>query len=53
MNYATEKATVDYDPQAVEPEQLIAAVEAAGYHASLPDDREAEPPRRPAHRSAS
>ena len=36
VNYATEKATVDYDAGAVEPEQLIAAVEAAGYHAVLP-----------------
>src|SRR4051794_16383440 len=36
VNYATEKATVDYDPQAVEPDQLIGAVEAAGYHAALP-----------------
>ncbi len=36
VNYATEKATVDYDPVAVEPEQLLGAVEAAGYHAKLP-----------------
>ena len=25
VNYATEKATVDYDPQNVEPEQLLTA----------------------------
>jgi P-type Cu+ transporter len=36
VNYATEKATVDFDPGAVEPEQLVAAVEAAGYRAALP-----------------
>ncbi|MGH2970502.1 MAG: heavy metal translocating P-type ATPase [Solirubrobacteraceae bacterium] len=36
VNYATEKATVDYDATAVEPEQLVAAVEAAGYEAFLP-----------------
>jgi Cu+-exporting ATPase len=35
VNYATEKATVDYD-DAVEPQALIDAVEAAGYHAALP-----------------
>ena len=36
VNYATEKATVAYDPVAVAPEQLLGAVEAAGYHAALP-----------------
>ena len=36
VNYATEKARVDYDAAAVEPEQLIEAVEAAGYSAALP-----------------
>ena len=41
VNYATEKATVDYDDAMVAPEQLIAAVEAAGYQATLPStDRE-------------
>ena len=38
VNYATEKATVEYDAGAVEPEQLVAAVEAAGYQAVLPAD---------------
>ena len=38
VNYATEKATVDYDPAAVEPDALVGAVEAAGYHATLPAD---------------
>jgi Cu+-exporting ATPase len=37
VNYATETATVDYDPAAVDPRELIAAVEAAGYQAVLPD----------------
>ena len=38
VNYATEKASVDFDRAAVEPEQLIAAVEAAGYQTVLPSD---------------
>ena len=42
VNYATEKATVSYDAAAVEPAQLLEAVEAAGYHAVLPDDEPAE-----------
>jgi Cu+-exporting ATPase len=37
VNYATEKATVDFDPGAVAPEQLVGAVEAAGYRALLPE----------------
>jgi Cu+-exporting ATPase len=36
VNYATEKASVEYDTAAVEPRQLVAAVEAAGYRAVLP-----------------
>ena len=36
VNYATERATVDYDPSSVAPEQLLLAVEAAGYQAVLP-----------------
>src|SRR4051794_40030514 len=35
VNYATEKARVEFDPGAVAPEQLVAAVEAAGYQAAL------------------
>jgi Cu+-exporting ATPase len=38
VNYATEKASVSYDADAVEPEALLAAVEAAGYQAELPAD---------------
>ena len=36
VNYATEKASVSYDAETVEPEELVAAVEAAGYKAALP-----------------
>ncbi|MGD9986742.1 MAG: heavy metal translocating P-type ATPase [Pseudonocardia sp.] len=35
VNYATEKAHVEY-PEGVEPEALVATVEAAGYTATLP-----------------
>src|SRR5256885_1523994 len=41
VNYATEKARVEFDPGAVAAEQLVDAVEAAGYSAALPS---AEPP---------
>jgi Cu+-exporting ATPase len=36
VNYATERATVAYDPVAVAPEALVGAVESAGYRATLP-----------------
>jgi len=36
VNYATEKARVDFDPGTVALAQLVAAVEAAGYAAALP-----------------
>ena len=36
VNYATEKATVDYDPAAVDSHELVDAVTAAGYEAVLP-----------------
>ena len=35
VNYATENAAVDFDPARVAPEDLIAAIEAAGYRATL------------------
>ena len=38
VNYATEKASVTFDAEAVAPEQLLGAVEAAGYQATLPSD---------------
>jgi Cu+-exporting ATPase len=41
VNFATERASVDYDPQAVEPERLLQAVESAGYSAALPDAADA------------
>jgi Cu+-exporting ATPase len=36
VNYATEKASVDFDATAVAPEQLLGAVEDVGYRAELP-----------------
>jgi Cu+-exporting ATPase len=36
VNYATETAAVEFDAAAVDPQQLIEAVEAAGYSATLP-----------------
>ncbi|MGZ8782680.1 MAG: heavy metal translocating P-type ATPase [Gaiellaceae bacterium] len=36
VNYATESASVQFDGDAVSPEELVAAVEAAGYKAALP-----------------
>ena len=41
VNYATEKAAVNFDETAVEPQQLVAAVEAAGYQAVLPSTKAA------------
>src|SRR5689334_19645118 len=43
VNFATEKATVSYDPAAVEPAALVGAVEAAGYQAQLPEADEVAP----------
>jgi len=46
VNFATERASVDYDPAAVAPEDLVGAVESVGYRAALPalpgDGAEAE-----------
>ena len=42
VNYATERASVEYDAEAVEPEQLVAAVESAGYRAALPTEAPVE-----------
>jgi P-type Cu+ transporter len=36
VNYATEKARVEFHPGTVAPEQLVEAVEAVGYQAALP-----------------
>src|SRR3954451_14064544 len=38
VNYATAKARVEFEAGAVAPQQLVAAVEAAGYQAALPSD---------------
>jgi Cu+-exporting ATPase len=36
VNYATERARIEYDPAAAAPADLVAAVEAAGYQAAIP-----------------
>jgi Cu+-exporting ATPase len=38
VNYATEKAAVEYDPAQSTPAALVEAVEQVGYHARLPQD---------------
>jgi Cu+-exporting ATPase len=38
VNFATERATVEFDPERVEPEQLLGAVAGVGYEAKLPSD---------------
>jgi Cu+-exporting ATPase len=43
VNYATEKAAVDFDADTVRPEQLLGAVEDAGYQAALPTAQADEP----------
>src|SRR3954451_9834546 len=42
VNYATERATVDFDPAAVAVDDLVRAVEGVGYGASLPGADEAD-----------
>jgi len=44
VNYATEKARVEFDADAVTPEALVAAVEAVGYSATLPRAEETAAP---------
>jgi Cu+-exporting ATPase len=39
VNYATEKATVTFDPTVVEPTMLVETVESIGYGALLPETR--------------
>jgi Cu+-exporting ATPase len=43
VNYAIEQAAVSFDPAAVSVDELIATVEAVGYHAVLPSDVAAAP----------
>ncbi|HYI99882.1 MAG TPA: heavy metal translocating P-type ATPase [Thermoleophilaceae bacterium] len=61
VNYATENASVEFDPGAVAPDRLVEAVAAAGYQAALPradevgersgeDGRDAEDPTGPLRR---
>ncbi|HEU5104676.1 MAG TPA: heavy metal translocating P-type ATPase [Solirubrobacterales bacterium] len=42
VNFATERASVSFDPDRVAPEQLVEAVADVGYSASLPADRDEE-----------
>jgi Cu+-exporting ATPase len=42
VNYATEKAAVEYDPSLAEPAALIDAVEQVGYSARLPEQAKEE-----------
>ncbi|HEY3492788.1 MAG TPA: cation transporter, partial [Solirubrobacterales bacterium] len=46
VNFATERATVNFDPSRIAPEDLVGAVEGVGYAASLPaaDGEEDETP---------
>jgi Cu+-exporting ATPase len=44
VNYATERATVDYDPRAVSADDLVETVAATGYSAVLPEDAGTEGP---------
>jgi Cu+-exporting ATPase len=43
VNFATEKATVDYDARQVSTDELVAAIEAVGYGASVPAPTVAAP----------
>lgn len=45
VNYATEVASVDYEPGEVLPEQLIETIEATGYSAHLPEPAGVDAPR--------
>src|SRR6186997_1257735 len=44
VNYATERASVAFDTATVSPQQLVAAVQSAGYGASLPRGDAGEEP---------
>jgi Cu+-exporting ATPase len=47
VNYATERATVEYDAGSIAPEQLAEAVQDAGYGAVLPSSEDAPDPEQP------
>jgi Cu+-exporting ATPase len=44
VNFATERATVAFDPAQASPEAMVEVVEQAGYHAALPTAAAAEAP---------
>jgi P-type Cu+ transporter len=44
VNYATERARVEFDPGTVDPARLVEAVEAVGYEAVLPSSEPADAP---------
>src|SRR5512144_2203424 len=44
VNFATETATVHFDPASVSTADLVATVEATGYTAQVPSPAAAEPP---------
>jgi Cu+-exporting ATPase len=48
VNFATETATVDFDPEVAAADNLVAAVEAAGYRVVVPQEIEGEVARHPA-----
>ena len=50
VNYATEAATVRYDPALVDTQRLLATVSAAGYAATVPAPPADDEPRRRSHR---
>jgi len=50
VNFASEHAAVAFDPSRVSVEQLIGAVEAAGYEAALPEAVSEDDPARPYRR---
>ena len=47
VNFATETASVDFDPQRTDPDALVAAVASIGYGASVPRADVAVPPEAP------
>jgi len=53
VNYATEKATVRFDPAVIGPSELVSTVEATGYTARLPQPPGAAAPTGPAGSAGS
>jgi len=44
VNFATERASVGYDPRLVDADELVGAVEAAGYAAEIPSNERSDGP---------